>query len=44
MVGMLLSLVNLALVVGAIWLSITNAMKAGKGQVARYPARWSVLK
>ena len=44
MVGMLFSLVNFALVVGAIWLSITNAMKAGKGQVARYPARWSVLK
>ena len=42
--GLVFSLAQLALIVGAIWYSITNAMKAGKGQVARYPARLSVLK
>jgi branched-chain amino acid transport system permease protein len=31
-------------VIGAIVLSILNGLKAGKGQVARYPARLSVLK
>jgi hypothetical protein len=34
----------LALMVGAIALSVMNAMKAGKGEVARYPARINVLK
>jgi len=42
--GMVFSLANMALLVGAIVLSIQNALKAGKGQVARYPARLSVLK
>jgi uncharacterized Tic20 family protein len=42
--GMIFSLANMALWVGALVLSITNALKAGKGQVARYPARLSVLK
>jgi uncharacterized Tic20 family protein len=42
--GMLFSLAVFALIIGAIVLSITNALKAGKGQVARYPARLSVLK
>jgi len=42
--GMVFSLANMALWVGAIVLSIQNALKAGKGQVARYPARLSVLK
>ena len=42
--GVLLSLAVFALMIGAIVLSIMNAMKAGKGQVARYPARLSVLK
>ena len=44
MLGLLFSLAVFALIIGAIVLSITNAMKAGKGQVARYPARLSVLK
>ena len=42
--GLLVSLANLALMIGAIVLAITNAMKAGKGQVVRYPARLSILK
>jgi uncharacterized Tic20 family protein len=42
--ALLFSLASLALMVGAIALSVLNAMKAGKGQVARYPARISVLK
>jgi uncharacterized Tic20 family protein len=43
-VALLFSLASLALFIGAIALSIVNAMKAGKGQVARYPARLAVLK
>jgi uncharacterized Tic20 family protein len=42
--AMVFSLVSLALMVGAIALSVMNAMKAGKGEVARYPARINVLK
>jgi uncharacterized Tic20 family protein len=42
--ALVFSLVVLALVVGAIVLSVMNAMKAGKGQVARYPARLRALK
>ena len=42
--GLLFSLATFALVIGALVLSITNAMKAGKGQVARYPARLTLLK
>ena len=42
--GLLFSLASFALMIGALVLSIMNAMKAGKGQVARYPARLSVLK
>jgi uncharacterized Tic20 family protein len=42
--GMIFSLANMALWIGALVLSIQNALKAGKGQVARYPARLSVLK
>lgn len=38
------SLAQTALWVVAIVLAIMNAMKAGKGQVARYPARISALK
>ena len=39
-----LSLLSLALMVGALVLSVLNALKASKGQVARYPARINVLK
>lgn len=42
--GMLVGLVQLAVSVGAIVLSIMNGLKAGKGFVARYPARLRVLK
>jgi uncharacterized Tic20 family protein len=42
--ALVFSLASLALWVGAIVLSVLNSMKAGKGQVARYPARISVLK
>lgn len=42
--AIIFSLVSLAIMIGAIVLLVTNAMKAGKGQVARYPARLSVLK
>ena len=44
LLGLIFSLATFALVIGALVLTITNAMKAGKGQVARYPARLSVLK
>ena len=44
LLGLLFSLATFALMIGALVLSITNAMKAGKGYVARYPARLSVLK
>jgi uncharacterized Tic20 family protein len=44
MLGLVFSLASFALIIGALVLSITNAMKAGKGHVARYPARLSVLK
>ena len=44
LVGLLFSLASMALMIGALVLSIMNAMKAGKGEVARYPARLSVLK
>ena len=43
-IGLLFSLASMGLMIGALVLSIMNAMKAGKGQVARYPARLSVLK
>ena len=42
--GLVFGIVHLALIVGAIVLAVLNALKAGKGQVARYPARISVLK
>jgi uncharacterized Tic20 family protein len=42
--AVLFSLAVFAIWIGALVLSITNAMKAGKGQVCRYPARLSVLK
>lgn len=42
--GTLVGLVQLAVCVGAIVLSIMNGLKAGKGLVARYPARLRVLK
>lgn len=42
--GLVFSLVSFALTIGALVLSILNALKAGKGQVARYPARISALK
>ena len=44
LVGLLFSLTSFALIIGGAVLSIMNAMKAVKGQVARYPARLSVLK
>ena len=44
LLGLLVSLTSLALMIGAIVLTITNAMKAGKGQIVRYPARLSILK
>ena len=43
-VGMVVSLAVFALIIGALVLSILNGLKAGNGQVARYPARLSVLK
>ena len=42
--GMVFSLASTALAIGAIVLLVMNALKAGKGQVARYPARLRVLK
>jgi len=42
--AMVFSLGNLALVVTSIVLSVKNGMKAGKGEVARYPVRLNVLK
>ena len=42
--AMVVSLVSMAVGIGAIVLSVMNAMKAGKGQVARYPVRYNVLK
>jgi uncharacterized Tic20 family protein len=44
LLALVFSLASLALWVGAVVLSVLNSMKAGKGQVARYPARISVLK
>jgi uncharacterized Tic20 family protein len=44
LLGLVFSLASMALMIGALVLSITNAIKAGNGQVARYPARLSVLK
>jgi uncharacterized Tic20 family protein len=38
------SLANLALMVTSIVLSVKNGLKAGKGEVARYPVRLNVLK
>jgi uncharacterized Tic20 family protein len=38
------SLGNLALMVTSIVLSVKNGLKAGKGEVARYPVRLNVLK
>ena len=38
------SLANLALMVTSIVLSVRNGLKAGKGEVARYPVRLNVLK
>ena len=42
--GIIFSFASFVLMIGALVLSILNAMKAGKGQVARYPARLNVLK
>ena len=42
--GLLFSLAAMALLVGGLVLAIMNGLKAGNGQVARYPARLSVLK
>ena len=42
--GMVLSLAGTVIAIGALVLSIMNALKAGKGQVARYPARLRALK
>jgi uncharacterized Tic20 family protein len=42
--AMVFSLANLALVVTSIVLSVKSGMKAGKGEVARYPVRLNVLK
>ena len=42
--AMVFSLANLALVVTSIVLSVKNGLKAGKGEVARYPVRLNVLK
>ena len=42
--GMLVSLATMVLMIGAIVLSVMNGLKAGKGEVARYPARIRVLK
>ena len=42
--AMILSLASTVLGIGALVLSIMNALKAGKGQVARYPARLKALK
>jgi uncharacterized Tic20 family protein len=44
MLGMIISLASAALGIAALLLSILNALKAGKGQVARYPARLKALK
>lgn len=44
LLALVFSLANMTLLVGAIVLSVMNAMKASKGNVARYPARISVLK
>jgi uncharacterized Tic20 family protein len=44
LLGLVFSLANLALVVGAIVLAIRSGLRAGEGHVARYPARLSVLK
>jgi len=40
----LVSLVQMALMLGALVLAILNGIKAGNGQVVRYPARIRVLK
>ena len=42
--GTIIGLAATALTVGALVLSIMNAMKAAKGQVVRYPARLKALK
>ena len=44
LLGLLFSLASMVLMIGAIVLAITSAMKAGKGQVVRYPARINILK
>ena len=40
----ILSLASTGIAIAALVLSIMNAMKAGKGEVARYPARLKALK
>jgi uncharacterized Tic20 family protein len=42
--AMIVSYVRLAVMLGALVLAIMNGIKAGKGEVARYPARIRVLK
>ena len=42
--ALVFSLLSMVVGIGALVLSILNGLKAGKGQVARYPARLSVLK
>jgi uncharacterized Tic20 family protein len=42
--GLIFSLASFALLIGGLVLSILNGLKAGKGNVARYPARLPVLK
>jgi len=44
MLGLVLSLASAAIAIGALVLSIMNALKAGKGQVARYPGRLKALR
>jgi uncharacterized Tic20 family protein len=44
LLGLVVSLGGTAVMITALVLSIVNAIKAGKGTVARYPARLRVLK
>jgi uncharacterized Tic20 family protein len=43
-VAIVFSLTSMTLMLGAIVLSVLNALKAAKGNVARYPVRINVLK
>jgi uncharacterized Tic20 family protein len=42
--AIIFSFTSMGLMIGAIVLSVLNAIKAGKGNVARYPVRINVLK